>query len=103
MRNERRSRQQWLALFKQQQQSGLSAAEFCKAQSIHLQTFYARRSDIRQQSEHHFIKVEREVTTEVVQSSGGPILTLEYGQSRLSLPVQTTPKWLASLLKGLAQ
>ena len=102
MRSERRSRRQWRALFKQQEESGLSAAEFCRNNNIYLQTFYARRSDISHRAQRSFVKVEREVTTEVVQRDTEALMTLTYGQSQLSLPQQTDPAWLARLLKGLA-
>ena len=60
MRNPQRNRQQWLTLFEKQQQSGLTAAEFCREQSIHLQTYYARRSDLRQQiKQSGFVKVQQ--------------------------------------------
>ena len=62
MRHPQRSQQEWRQLFKQQQQSGLSAVEFCRQQHINIQTFYARRSDIRlQHSQSKFVQVKREV------------------------------------------
>ena len=64
MRNPQRSQQEWRQLFKQQQHSGLSAVEFCRQQHINIQTFYARRSDIRLlQTQGKFVQVKREVTT----------------------------------------
>ena len=59
MRHPQRSQQEWRQLFKQQQQSGLSAVEFCQQQHINIQTFYARRSDIRlQHRQSKFVQVK---------------------------------------------
>ena len=103
MRHPQRSQQEWRQLFTQQQQSGLSAVEFCRQQHINIQTFYARRSDIRLQ--HHqskFVQVKREVTT--VESRAFTVteqITLDYGAGQLSLSVTVPPHWLAALMKAL--
>ena len=46
---QRREVQDWLNLFEQQKQSGLTAVEFCRQQQINVQTYYTRRRDIRLQ------------------------------------------------------
>lgn len=101
MRQPQRSRQQWLSIFKQQQHSGMTAAEFCSEHAINLQTFYARRSDIRLQTQRsRFVKVEREVTT--VEHTSSENLMLNMGGTQLTLPSSTDVNWLASLIKALA-
>ncbi|WP_123324832.1 IS66 family insertion sequence element accessory protein TnpA [Alteromonas oceani] len=42
---QRREVQDWLNLFEQQKQSGLTAVEFCRQQQINVQTYYTRRRD----------------------------------------------------------
>ena len=105
MRQPRRSPQQWLALFDKQQSSGLSAAEFCKAQNMNLKTWYAKRSDLRQMyTRSGFVRVEREVTTSYSSANCDDSgLQLTFGASALSLPESTDAVWLATLMKHLHQ
>lgn len=61
--HQRRDIQDWLNLFEQQKQSGLTAVEFCRQQQINVQTYYTRRRDIRlQRTSSKFVQVKREVT-----------------------------------------
>lgn len=61
--HQRREVQDWLNLFEQQKQSGLTAVEFCRQQRINVQTYYRRRRDIRlQRTSNMFVHVKREVT-----------------------------------------
>lgn len=105
MRHPQRSQQEWRQLLTQQQQSGLSAVEFCRQHHINIQTFYARRSDIRlQHSQSKFVKVKREVTTvESKECAVAEQITLEYGAGQLSLPITVQPHWLAALMKALSE
>jgi len=105
MRNPQRSQQEWQQLFKQQQHSGLSAVEFCRQQHINIQTFYARRSDIRlQHRQNKFVQVKREVTTvESQEFTATEQITLDYGVGQLSLPITVPPYWLAALMKALRE
>ena len=60
---QRREVQDWLNLFEQQKQSGLTAVAFCRQQQINVQTYYTRRRDIRlQRTSSKFVQVKREVT-----------------------------------------
>jgi|TARA_B100002049_G_C16022560_1_gene350934 hypothetical protein len=43
---QRREVQDWLNLFEQQKQSGLTEVEFYRQQQINVQTYYTRRRDI---------------------------------------------------------
>ena len=103
MRHPQRSQQEWRQLFKQQQHSGLSAVEFCRQQHINIQTFYARRSDIRlQHRQSKFVQVKREVTTvESRECTTAEQITLDYGAGQLSLPITVQPHWVAALMKAL--
>lgn len=105
MRHPQRSQQEWRQLFKQQQQSGLSAVEFCRQQHINIQTFYARRSDIRlKHRQSKFVQVKREVTTvESTEFTAPEQITLDYGAGQLSFPITVQPQWLAALIKALSE
>tara|TARA_B100000519_G_scaffold202057_1_gene219293 strand:- start:2119 stop:2436 length:318 start_codon:yes stop_codon:yes gene_type:complete len=103
MRYQRRDVNTWLGLFERQEQSGLSAVAFCRQHQINIQTFYARRSDIRlQRTSNKFVHVKREVTTYESRVEDDTLaLTLECATSTLRLPANVSPLWLASLMKAL--
>lgn len=103
MQYQRRDNNTWLKLFEHQEQSGLSAVEFCRQQQINIQTFYTRRRDIRrQQTSSKFVQVKREMTTiESRMDEGTQAFILEHGCSQLSVPVNVSSRWLASLMKAL--
>jgi hypothetical protein len=105
MRQPQRSKHEWRELFKQHRHSGLSAVEFCRQQHINIQTFYARRSDIRlQPRQSKFVQVKREVTTvESRECAESEQITLDYGAGRLSLPITVQSHWLAALMKALRE
>ncbi len=103
MRQPQRSQQQWLALFEQQAQSGLTAVQFCQSHSINIQTFYARRSDIKiKRPNSGFVKVHREVTTVEQRCDEPGLLQLRLGKAELRLPPSVDPRWLAALIKALS-
>ena len=61
--HQRRDIQDWLNLFEQQKQSGLTAVEFCRQQQINVQTYYTMRREILlQRTSSKFVQVNREVT-----------------------------------------
>ena len=76
---------------------------FCRQHQINIQTFYARRSDIRlHQTSNKFVHVKREVTTfESRIEDNTQTLSLECASSTLRLPANVSPHWLASLMKAL--
>ena len=56
---QRREVQDWLNLFEQQKQSGLTAVAFCRQQQINVQTYYTRRRDIRlQRTSNKFVQLD---------------------------------------------
>tara|TARA_B100000780_G_scaffold263104_1_gene216755 strand:+ start:5650 stop:5892 length:243 start_codon:yes stop_codon:yes gene_type:complete len=77
--------------------------EFCRQHQIYIQTFYARRSDIRlQRTSNKFVHVKREVTTfESRIEDDTQTLSLECAASTLRLPANVSSQWLASLMKAL--
>ena len=102
---QRREVQDWLNLFEQQKQSGLTAVEFCRQQQINVQTYYTRRRDIRlQRTSSKFVQVKREVTKveSYTEEMGGELL-LQLGEVQLSVPTNINPHWVAAVMKALSE
>lgn len=97
----RRSKADWLAIIQAQQQSDLTASLFCERENLKLQTFYARRCDLRDKlrasSTSPFIKVETMPSAALSPSTS----VLTWGKASLSL-ANCDPLWLAQLLKALS-
>ncbi|XLP06150.1 IS66 family insertion sequence element accessory protein TnpA [Alteromonas marina] len=103
--HQRRDIQDWLNLFEQQKQSGLTAVEFCRQQQINVQTYYTRRRDIRlQRTRSKFVLVKREVTKveSYTEAMGGELL-LKLGNAQLTVPTTINPHWVATVIKALAE
>ncbi|MEG3768070.1 IS66 family insertion sequence element accessory protein TnpA [Alteromonas sp. 14N.309.X.WAT.G.H12] len=103
--HQRRAVQDWLNLFDQQKQCGLTAVEFCRQQQINVQTYYTRRCDIRlQRTSSKFVQVKREVTKveSYTEEMGGELL-LQLGNAQLSVPTNISPHWVAAVMKRLAE
>ena len=103
--HQRRDIQDWLNIFEQQKQSGLTAVEFCRQQQINVQTYYTRRRDIRlQRTSNKFVQVKREVTKveSYTEAMGGELL-LQLGNAQLSVPININPHWIATVMKALSK
>jgi hypothetical protein len=103
--HQRRDIQDWLNLFEQQKQSGLTAVAFCRQQQINVQTYYTRRRDIRlQRTSNKFVHVKREVTKveSYTEAMGGELL-LQLGNAQLSVPININPHWIATVMKALSE
>jgi len=103
--HQRRDIQDWLNLFEQQKQSGLTAVAFCRQQQINVQTYYTRRRDIRlQRTSNKFVQVKREVTKveSYTEAMGGELL-LQLGNAQLSVPININPHWIATVMKALSE
>ena len=103
--HQRRDIQDWLNLFEQQKQSGLTAVAFCRQQQINVQTYYTRRRDIRlQRRSNKFVQVKREVTKveSYTEAMGGELL-LQLGNAQLSVPININPHWVATVMKALSE
>ena len=103
--HQRRDIQDWLNLFEQQKQSGLTTVAFCRQQQINVQTYYTRRRDIRlQRTSNKFVHVKREVTKveSYTEAMGGELL-LQLGNAQLSVPININPHWIATVMKALSK
>ncbi|MFD3389496.1 IS66 family insertion sequence element accessory protein TnpA [Alteromonas macleodii] len=102
---QRREVQDWLNLFEQQKQSGLTAVAFCRQQQINVQTYYTRRRDIRlQRTSNKFVQVKREVTKveSYTEAIGGELL-LQLGNAQLTVPININPHWIATVMKAMSE
>ena len=102
---QRREVQDWLNLFEQQKQNGLTAVAFCRQQQINVQTYYTRRRDIRlQRRSNKFVQVKREVTKveSYTEAIGGELL-LQLGNAQLTVPININPHWIATVMKALSK
>lgn len=97
-----RTRQDWLAIIKDQQTSGLTIADYAKRHGISVQYFYTRRSELRDEVAAERCSQFIRVTTVEQHRSLSPTLSLQVGQCQLQLPITVDPVWLASLLKASA-
>jgi hypothetical protein len=97
-----RSKADWQDLIKQQARSGLNAATFCDQQSISPKTFYRQRKRLEGKSTGAvpapFIKVEPRSIKSIPDQAE---VVLHYRNSRVQLPVSTTPSWVAELLRKI--
>lgn len=94
----RRSQVAWKALIEQQEQSGLSAAAFCREQGVLAKSFYRWRSRLQEDTDSAFVRV---VPQTGIQHSLTSRILLEHGSSRVMLEA-CDPHWIAELLKALS-
>jgi len=98
----RRTEQEWLSLFKQHEQSGLTAAEFCRQHHLNAKYFSKRQYDLNWKTisgptPQSFVQVKRP-EQKVLPSS----IQLIMGPVQLNLPERIDSHWLATLVKALA-
>ncbi|WP_444996829.1 IS66 family insertion sequence element accessory protein TnpA [Aliikangiella sp. IMCC44359] len=92
----KRSEQEWLSLFKQHDESGLTAAAFCRENRLCAKYFSKRKLDLnwkaeRLQGTQSFIRVNR-------PKSRPTQIEMKVGELQLSLPDSVEANWLAKLV-----
>jgi hypothetical protein len=91
------------ATLEAQKASGLTAPEYCAKHKIHLQTFYARKSDILKPWPKPNPKAWVKVTKDKLPSTAkSPQLTLQYQGVVINVLYSREPSWLTEIGKGLA-
>ena len=94
----RRSSKEWQTIIEQHEISGMSVAAFCKQHALVNKYFHARRQSLFKRQQRTlaspFIKVSK-------TNPSSAMISLQMGDAKLSLPVNTEPVWLAKLLKAL--
>lgn len=105
MANKRRTQAQWAQLIEDWEQSGLSAKQYCEQHQLVLQTFHARRSDIKRGITKHnsnkskLIKVERDAPSSMMSNQG--VMMLRFKACELHLNSPQSAKWVADVIRHL--
>jgi hypothetical protein len=95
------STQQWQELFKEQGNSGLSIAAFCRDKNIKVKNFYNNRSNhLKKTQASAFILAKKPASKP--SGTEHPKVTLLCGVGQLHIPTTVSPIWLAQLLNALA-
>lgn len=95
---QRITKRQWLELFTEQEQSGLTVAEFCRKKEINAKNFYNHASKIRLSAQIAPAFVRAQVANRAPDPSE---ITLRHGKTKINLPISVSPQWLAALLLAL--
>lgn len=103
MPRKRRTKEEWKATLEAQETSGLTAPQYCAKHDIHLQTFYARKSDINKPwpkpNVNAWVKVRK---SQPVTQHPSPQLSLQYQDVVISILQTPEPRWLSQVIKELA-
>jgi len=98
----RRTKDEWLALFKRQEESQMSNSEFCRQENLN-DKYYGKRKkemlDPASSDELGFIKLSKKHRR---QMSNGGVIALQHNHTSLHIPLHTDPHWVASLVKALS-
>ena len=94
MRRERRTREEWKAIFVAQQSSGVTAREYCAKHNIHLNTFSARKSDIDKRTAQPTGNLVKVVKSKTAPISTPPPLTVVHHGVTLNVGQVVEAKWL---------
>ena len=100
MKNKRRTKAQWLQIFEEQRDSGLTIKAFCERNDIHLQTFRARKSDWqpqRNKPSRALVKIEKP------KSKPSATITCQFKELEFACNDSVNPQWFADMVKALAQ
>lgn len=95
-----KTQQHWRDLIKQQADSHLSVLEFCQQHKISTSNFYKHKAANKVAStsqKNPFVKAERTQSSIPKQT----IITLQWGQAQLYLPLNIQPSWLADFMRAL--
>jgi hypothetical protein len=69
MRLQRQTKYEWKNTVAAQQVSGLKASEYCAKHNIHIQTFYARRSEINKKAVQTTSKLVKVLKSKIVKNT----------------------------------
>lgn len=95
----RRTTEQWQALFAEHEQSGLSAAAFCRERGLDSKYFSLRRRQLGARKE---VETRSAFVPVAVSSSSGAMIELRLDEACcLRVPTTVSPRWLGELLQQL--
>ncbi len=98
-----RTKEQWLALFQQHAESGLSAVQFCKERGLSDKHFSLRKKQLLAVTEgsNAFVRVQRSAEPSPPNHSMTASMMLRCGQSTLYFNAAPDIEWLVKLMKNL--
>lgn len=102
MRRQRQTKDEWKKTVAAQQVSGLKASEYCAKHNIHIQTFYARRSEINKKAVQTTSKLVKVLKSKSQLVATIPPLTIIHNGVTLSVALPVEATWLADVMKALA-
>ena len=95
----RRSKQQWLDIINDQQQSGLSAAQYCRNNNIEQKYFSTRKGQLKKELKHSHQAFSR------VEINHSPLqdISVEVSFKNATLKFDKLPnaKWMTDFLESL--
>ncbi|PSW06065.1 IS66 family insertion sequence element accessory protein TnpA [Photobacterium lipolyticum] len=102
----RRSDQEWMAIFQQYESSSLTQREFCRQNNLSPSTFFAKRRSLQLSNESHqsaFVRAEVVEQTTHYQFTKLALanMTLSINEIELSIPQGTPVGYLAELIGAL--
>ena len=96
----RRTRNEWLQIIEDQNNSHLTATEFCKNKGIDPKYFSLKKAKLKELKEVKpitpFVKAHAPITTHTE-------LSLSWAGADIHLPADTSPIWLAQLIRELVK
>jgi len=92
----------WQSFIQQQKQSPLSISEFCQQHKISVSCFYKHKAQLKEVNgkASSFIKMKPPIASS--QQPTNEIIKIQYGKTRLHLPMNIQPIWLAEFVMALA-
>lgn len=93
----KRSKEDWLALFQQYDESGLPASQFCQQNNLCPKYFSLRKKQLGWGGS-TFIKVKVPVPAKPCTAN---TIRLSVGDCTLQLPLSVSETWLANMVKTL--
>jgi len=95
----RRSKKQWQVIIRKQQQSGMSAAQFCRSEKINQKYFSTRKIQLLKESKTTSAFTKVEVSQVPIQNN---IFELQHSTSTLKFNQYPDAQWLSQLMSSLS-
>lgn len=92
---------QWQALFKQHDESGVTAAQFCRDNDLCPKYFAKRKKDLAWPAG-KAVKPRLVKLKKPKQNTSQQMATLQWGEVKLHINDSVSPQWLAGVIKALA-
>lgn len=97
----RRTPQQWKKLIDQQAASGQTATAFCAARGINNKYFSLQKNKLVAENRKPAKKIDSKFIAVSTQPLSSPVISLHIGAVQLRVPADSTPQWLAALIREL--